>query len=312
MTQTPPRPFKGADDLSRIMRAVGEWNARSGSGGYLHPGDVAHFVTNGMRKDRRNENLQVVEDEQGRIVGIVLLYPPGYKAFAVMAHPDRRGAFEDWLIGWAEAQLLAEQKKLGSEAEELLTDIPDCDPRQEALLTARGYVKGDPWLICTTRTLLEPIPPPTLPEGFTIGSVAGLDEADAVGEVHSSAFGSEWQPGEYLRVMQSPGFDWERELVVVAPDGRLAAFLIYWLDPVTKCGLFEPVGCHADFRRRGLTRALMYEGMRRMVAHGMTTAMVCHEVADDNPASAGLYASAGFRPIYSVSVGRKSLKQPRE
>jgi mycothiol synthase len=313
MTQPTPRPFNGAEDLARIMYVVGEWNAQTNFGGYLHPGDIAHFVSNGMRKDRRNENLQLVEDEAGQIIGVIMLYPPKYKSFAVMTHPQKRGAFEDSLIGWAEEQLLTEQWQRGIEADELLSDMADCDPQREALLTARGYVKNDaPWLICTLRSLEDSIPSPDLPEGFTMRSAEGFHEADALGEVHSSAFDSEWQQGEYLQVMRSPGFEVERELVMVAPDGHLAAFLIYWLDPVTKCGLFEPVGCHKDFRRRGLTRALMYEGMRRMVEHGMIKAMVCHEVAEENPASAGLYASVGFQPIYRVSDSRKTLKQTME
>lgn len=308
MNHTTPRPFNGILDLKRIMHAVGEWNAQTNFGGYLHPGDVAHFVTNGMRKDRRNENLQIVEDDQSEIIGVVLFYPSKYQSFCVMVHPQWRGAFEDWLIDWAEVQLLAEQQKRGIKADELLSDMVDCDLQRKALLTARGYVKSDPWMLCTTRTLFDPIPPSILPKGFTIRSAAGVHEAEALSEVHSSAFNSEWRSGEYLQVMQSPGFDVERELVVVAPDGRFAAFLIYWLDPVTMCGLFEPVGCHADFRRKGFTTALMYEGMRRMVEQGMTMAMVCHQVAETNPASAGLYASLGFRPICSVSDGRKLLK----
>jgi mycothiol synthase len=114
-----------------------------------------------------------------------------------------------------------------------------------------------------------------------------------------------WQPGEYLNVMRTPGFHVDRELIVVAPDGRFAAFLIYWIDPVSKSGLFEPVGCHRDFQRLGLTRALMYEGMRRMVAHGMTTAVVKHQPTQKNPAAAALYRSVGFSLKYTIADYRK-------
>jgi len=74
--------------------------------------------------------------------------------------------------------------------------------------------------------------------------------------------------------MQTPGYEVENELVVVAPDGRFAAFTVIWFDPISRSGLFEPVGCHGDFRRQGLSTAIMYEGMKRMKAAGMETASV--------------------------------------
>ncbi len=92
--------------------------------------------------------------------------------------------------------------------------------------------------------------------------------------------------------MRTPGFDAGRELVVVAPEGRFAAFLVYWLDPVSKTGLFEPVGCHEDFRCLGLSKALMVEAMKRMMDAGMERAVVGY--SSGNVAARKLYASVGF------------------
>ncbi len=106
--------------------------------------------------------------------------------------------------------------------------------------------------------------------------------------------------------MRTPGFEIERELVVVAPDGRFAAFLVYWLDPASRSGLFEPVGCHREYQRRGLATALMVEGLRRMVAAGMRSAIVKHN--SDNPAAAALYRSVGFRTRYTITDFRKPME----
>ncbi len=100
---------------------------------------------------------------------------------------------------------------------------------------------------------------------------------------------------KHLAVMASPTYRPELDLVVVAPDDSFAAFCIVWFDEVNHMGVFEPVGCHSAHRRRGLTRALMYEGMRRLRDLGATTAHVlAHGSADAAP---GLYASAGFQVI---------------
>ena len=82
---------------------------------------------------------------------------------------------------------------------------------------------------------------------------------------------------------------------------------IYWVDPVSKSGLFEPVGCRKDFQRLGLAKALMYEGMRRMIAQGMATAIVLHQPEQDNPASAALYRSVGFSLRYTITDYRKQI-----
>jgi mycothiol synthase len=154
----------------------------------------------------------------------------------------------------------------------------------------------------TRRDLNEPIASPELPEGYQIRP-STMADYEQLAAVHSGAFNSNWNPEIYRdEVMAKPGYAPEREMVVVAPDGRFAAFLIYWLDEVNKVGYFGPVGAHSDFHRKGLTRALMNHTLCLMKEQGMKEAEVGHET--DNPASTNLYASVGFklhRRIWSYS-----------
>lgn len=102
--------------------------------------------------------------------------------------------------------------------------------------------------------------------GFSFRSARGMEEAAALTAVHNGAFGSIWTPELYRYVMQSPGYAPERELVIQAPDGTFAAFTVTWHDPLNRMGLFEPVGVHRDFQRRGFGRALMLYGLQRLAA----------------------------------------------
>ena len=302
-------PYRGSDELPRILQFVGECNVLADYCGYLHPGDICHFLSNTLRGHDLEEHFYIYEDSGGKILGIVLLYPARYSAFDVLVHPHYRGSeLESALIAWGEHQIRALLQAAGSDVSWIGSDVMDCDTTRRDIMQARGYISpGEPAFCYTTRSLLEPIPASMLPGGFTMRSVAGEDEAEAVQAVHAGSFGSIWQPGEYLNVMRTPGFHFDRELVVVAPGGRFAAFLIYWIDPVSRSGLFEPVGCHQDFQRQGLARALMYEGMRRMIAQGMTTAVVNHQPARQNPAAAALYRSAGFSLRYTITDYRKQI-----
>jgi ribosomal protein S18 acetylase RimI-like enzyme len=89
-----------------------------------------------------------------------------------------------------------------------------------------------------------------------------------------------------------PGYTPELDLVAVSPEGTFASYCICWLDPVSKIGEFEPVGTRTVFRGKGLGKAVMLEGLRRLKASGMETAIVYS--AGGNQASRKLYESVGF------------------
>jgi mycothiol synthase len=302
-----PRPYRDVNDLSRVLGFAGECNALTGCG-YAHPGDIGHNLSNLLRGQDPGPYLHLWEDGDGHLLAVAMLYPPRYHGYELVVHPHHRGGeLESAPVAWSERHVWALMQSAGVEGASVGTDVADCDPVRRDVLLRHGYISsGEPSFFYTVRSLLEPLPDSVLPEGFVIRSAAGEYEADALGDVHSGAFGSHWPPGDYLRVMRSPAYDMDRELVVVAPDGRLAAFLVYWIDPVSRSGLFEPVGCHSEFQGRGLAKALMHEGLRRMRARGMTTAVVKHE--NDNPAAAALYASVGFRTLYTLAEYRKAMR----
>ena len=58
---------------------------------------------------------------------------------------------------------------------------------------------------------------------------------------------------DYASFMQMPGYHRDLDIVTVAPDGVIAAYVNGWIDPVNKIGDFGPVGALPNFRRKGLT-----------------------------------------------------------
>jgi mycothiol synthase len=84
----------------------------------------------------------------------------------------------------------------------------------------------------------------------------------------------------------------ENNLFVRSPDGHGASACMIWFDHENKVGLFEPVGTHPHYQKMGLGKAVLYEGLRRMQAAGMQTAIV--STAPENIAAIALYRSVGF------------------
>jgi ribosomal protein S18 acetylase RimI-like enzyme len=105
--------------------------------------------------------------------------------------------------------------------------------------------------------------------------------------------------------MRSPAYDGEHDIVAVAQDGQVGAFCIIWLDALNRVGLFEPVGTHPDFQRKGLGRAVMLEGLRRMKTNGMTQAIV--STSENNPAAIQFYESMDFQVLYHLGTYEKDV-----
>lgn len=179
-----------------------------------------------------------------------------------------------------------------------------------ALMTERGFVveEVDPPVPLFERTL-DALPAVGLPAGFTVRGVSGPDDGRRRAAVTHAAFGcnDEWEAyaAEYAQFISSAAYDGERDLIVVAPDGRGAAACTIWLDRVNGVGLFEPVATHPDFQGNGLGKAVMAEGLRRMKAAGMTRAIVGFD--PDNKAALALYTSLGFGACAYFTIARKTV-----
>jgi len=155
------------------------------------------------------------------------------------------------------------------------------------------------------RTEINFIDVPALPDGFSFQAANSIEDATALAEVHNASFGSSWTPQSYRQVMESPGYEPERELVIQAPDGTFVAFSIIWTDHLNDTGLFEPVGTHKDYRRRGFGQAIMLYGMQKMAAAGMKFATVAH--FGQNEAARGLYQACGFKPWHLQDGYKKTI-----
>ncbi len=284
------RPYTPTD-LPKVLQFIGQCFLGRHFSDY-HPGDILHAMSSRYRGQDLDQYFWLFE-EQGELLAFAELLKAESANYILITHPSYCENNGESILHIECQKIMRERMKDNPPDKCVLsTNISASDEKALECLTNLGYDLKPANYIQTLRSLDMPIPIPVLPEGFQIRNVSGENEAHLVAEVHKGSFGGNWTSEEYLKVMRTPGFTIEHELVVVAPDGRFAAFLVYWLDPISKSGLFEPVGCHEEFQRRGLTKALMYEAMQRMVNAGMEKAIVIHE--SDNPASTNLYASVGF------------------
>lgn len=271
-----------------LQATVAGWIAGAGRCGYDHVGELPHRVYDNLRGGDPAQLVQIWEDSDGLAgIGICLRFGSAFDLFAAPALRDGPAAERMVLAAAATTARLAAPGE-----EHVLTDVFDCDTARIALLERLGFERFRVWDDATEREIGDDLPPVVVPDGFVVRP-ARLSDADGLAEARNASFGSDWTGAQYRAgMMQRPGYDPNREILVEAPDGRIAAFTVAWVDGLNRIGHFEPVGTHADFRRLGLARAAMAYALHGMREQGITRATVNYN-AENLPAGR-LYAGLGF------------------
>jgi mycothiol synthase len=294
------RPYSDAD-LPQLQQTVATWIAEAGRCGYDHIGELPHRIYENLRGRRPVEDLVQLWQDGAGITGLAINLRFGV-GFDVFTAPARRGTLAELEMIRVAYQTTADY--LDDSEEFVLTDVFDCDTTRISLLNQLGFTQFRTWDRVNERGLDEPVAEPVVPAGFVLRS-ARLDDADQLAAARNHSFAPDWT-GELYRsaVMEKPGYDPAHEIVVEAPDGRIAAFTVYWVDPRNRIGHFEPVGTHRDFQRRGLARAVMRHAMRQMRAQGMTVVTVNHDA--ENVPARRLYESLGFHKRHETYGFRRA------
>ncbi|MCP4428149.1 MAG: GNAT family N-acetyltransferase [Chloroflexi bacterium] len=237
-------------------------------------------------------------DNDGRLAAFAFVYTT-YRNLYFEMLPDE--AIERQIVDWGLTCL----QEAGYESPLTLdTSCRDDDDGRLALLRRHGFALQTMRTLHMARSLADPIAAPDLPSGFRIQPLAGESEVEARVALHRAAFGTEnMTVADYLAEMRAPEYEPALDLVVVAEDGRLAAFCTGSIsaeeNTITgrRDGYTDPVGTHPDFRRRGLARALLLAGMALLKERGMETAVL--GTSSQNIAMQKTAESVGFTTQWS-------------
>lgn len=260
---------------------------------HVGAGLVWMFFMLSARVDPR-EHIRLWFDGAGKLIGTAWLGDDASVDWQILPAYEWQGIEEEG-FQWAQARLSELRRREPEKWKEPLNSLAvhDDAPRV-AFLQKHGLVRGQNGSVHFRRDLKKPVPAPALPENYQVRNITGEDEITNRAGAHREAFHpSRVTDEQYARFMRLPGYARDLDLVTVAPDGVFAAYAMVWLDPVHRIGEFEPVGARAAYRRQGLTRAVLWEGLRRMQARGMVQARV--STGATNTAAVRLYESVGFR-----------------
>ncbi|MGE3074922.1 MAG: GNAT family N-acetyltransferase [Dehalococcoidia bacterium] len=270
---------------------------------YWNPGDIAWQL--GMLPASMDGSgfVRSWANPSGEVVALAVFEPPLNFQFDVLPGFPGGEELAEKATGWAEERWLASRDTSGEipKAYEMLgantlsTTALESDIARIAMLERLGYERVDRHCVRYRRSLAAEVQPLPLPDGlhFAHATEGRLDERV---DVHRDAW-SVWGPSSfsasrYRRLRTTPIYDETLDLVVEDATGRMLSCCICWFDVANGIGHFEPVGTRPEFAGKGLGRALVTEGLRRLRERGAHTALI--GTASVNAAALRTYTACGF------------------
>jgi len=290
------RPYQSEEDywcIREFLREVSLHNNRRDFSWSLLRWDYWRWHVNENIFHMKLEDVITLWELNGQIVAVLNPDHPDEAFFQI--HPAYQSQ-----VSMAEMLAVAETKfpkKNADGKNELIVWVNAADDSTKGLFTERGYARSKfPAEHMRRRFFSVPPPDSPPPSGYSIRALGDEDELPARSWLSWKAFHPD-EPDEkyecwewYRNVQRLPLYRRDLDIVAVAEDGELAAFCTVWFDDVNRTAVFEPVGTHPNHQKRGLGKAVMTEGLRRVERLGATLATV----SSYGQGAHALYESIGF------------------
>jgi len=295
-----PRFYETEMDLQQMQALLMEARSHTDVWRYMHVGELTFRFFMVACHLNPQEHIRLWHADGGKLVGYAVLGEDPSFDWQVLPEYEWCG-IETEAIAWAETRLTElrkhdEQQWGGS----LVSGARQDNGRRRVFLGQHGFrYSGEYAEVNMLRSLDEQIPESVLPSGYQVRAIAEAGEISNRAAAHRAV----WQPWtdgnisdqDYAYFMQLPAYNRDLDVVAVAPDGVITAFVNGWIDLVNRIGELGSVGTVPAYRRQGLTRAVLLEDLRRMRASGMERA--CVSTGISNIPAIRLYESIGFEIV---------------
>jgi GNAT superfamily N-acetyltransferase len=234
-------------------------------------------------------------EQDGRIVAVAHNELSLGEAF-FQFHPSFR-YLREAMLDHSEKHLVGVSRRTGKNY--LCAYVNEGDSDFMNLVQSRGYKKDEE----RTRPVYkfdipDPFPTIQLPDGYHLKSLADDCNWAKVNRVLWRGFDHGGEPAsseeeleDRRKMFDTPKARRDLKIVVEAPDGNFAAFCGMFYEPTHRFAYVEPVATDPEYRRLGLGRAAVLEGIRRCGVLGATIAFVGSDQA--------FYQAIGFKKVYN-------------
>ena len=228
-------------------------------------------------------------EARGEIVGVA--HPEHAMGTAYFEIDPEWGALKGEMLRHAEEALATSTDGV----RRLRIHIGDGDDGFQRVASGMGYARAEGGESMSHFPIPTPLPEVPLSQGFRLKSLAEDNDLRKLDRCLWRGFNHGDEPVDDgiadRELMQSaPNYRKDLNVVVEAPDGNFVSYCGMWYEPVNSIAYVEPVATDPDYRRMGLGRAAVVEGIRRCGELGATVAYV----ATTKP----FYLALGFQLLY--------------
>ena len=224
-----------------------------------------------------------------------------YNMIMLEVHPNFK-EYESEII--SQLEIIYKGKNGNNSVSFVLNDV---DTQKEQILTNKNYKKQLYDLSFRIRALNEPIPDVQIPKGFTIRNIKGKEDYPNLIKVVGTTFEHCRQNmtiDKIIFLTQAEFYHQDLDLIVVNPEGEFVAFTTIRLDKTSGIVEFEPVGIHPRFRRMNLSKALVCEGLKRLIF--FNPKLICLTQANNDEPPDKFYNDMNFNKINLFVLTKKN------
>ncbi len=256
-------------------------------------------------------DLRLWRDTKGNLIGFGQLFISehndeieGYLYFDV--HPTQHDhTLGTEIFQWSEERL----REVGQERAlplKLRSKSRDDKSDRRVLLEKQGFTTERCFLTMAC-SLEQPLSSSPVPTGFTLKRLSWERDLKAWVELFNESFIDHWNHHDLTVAtarhwLNNPYYRPALNLMAVAPDGKLAAFCVGYInqDENTRNGWNEGwiklLGTRRGFRKLGLGRAMLLAQMKQLKAAGVEQVKLGVD-AQSLTSATRLYQSVGFYPV---------------
>lgn len=307
------RAYETKIDLRRMCRL-----ALKSAAPICRPGDLQYNLSDPSVDCARSIRIW---EKSGEIVGFTFLHWL-CEEFVFHVEPfSQRPEIEYQMIEWMRERYRQTIAEAGGWQRSLTTSVAESDYGRIAFLEKSGFTRNADYRLILDYSLDRKISAPALPAGLTARHLTGAAEATAYVTAHQDAFFLDYLDPEWRRrVLETPDYIPELDLIAVTADEEIAAFCFCWLErdeidsSFARRGYIQSVGTVPKFQKMGVGHGLFATALQRLQTFGAQVAV--GQTESDNQIARRMYASAGVRPVqrihrYSWEPNARAERKPR-
>jgi N-acetylglutamate synthase-like GNAT family acetyltransferase len=167
----------------------------------------------------------------------------------------------------------------------------------EKVLIDNGYHRTEEYWVLRAFDHKESVQDTKLPEGYYIKMLSELSDISKVIDIYGQCLGMEFDEISLRRAKESPNYRNELDIIVMSPDHTPVALCSGRYDAENKMASFEAVACFKEYRKKGISKAIMIHSLKAAKDLGATVSTVFTLCPDQFPAPNRLYEAAGFKLV---------------